>query len=197
MDFQKIKKQSHRTLIPCVLALTLFKEFILLTTLKDKFTPRFLSNISRNSNCFLLFSLILCRQWWLSHTQSMPHQKCHLHALENKNHLQSLIPLIHHHKAFKPTQATALCQLRQKCSSPSALCSSPHRTRIQGSGYWKGSGDPFCFPASSNRAGQSPTLNMVTKPTHEASSLPTRASSWLISWKVSTGFLMAREGIKS
>lgn len=125
VDFQKIKKQSHKTQIPCVLTLTLFKEFILLT-LNDKFEPQFLSNISRNSNCFLFFPLILCMKWWLPHSQPVPHQKFHLCTLENKNHLQSLSPLIHHHKVFKPTQVTATVSgepelLPSFCSFPAAL----------------------------------------------------------------------------
>lgn len=61
VDFQKIKKQSHKTLVSSVLALTFFKELILLT-LNDKLALQFLSNMSRNNNCFFFFPLILWRQ---------------------------------------------------------------------------------------------------------------------------------------
>lgn len=191
VDFQKIKKQSHKTQIPCVLTLTLFKEFILLT-LNDKFAPQFLSNISRNSNCFLFFPLILCIKWWLPHSQPVPHQKFHLCTLENKNHLQSLSPLIHHHKVFNSSDSHSVRGAR---TAPLLLLlsSSPQEQGFRAQDTEK---DLEILSASQPAAVEQRNLRPCPwspNPPMRHTGSPARASSWLISWKVSTGFLMAKE----
>lgn len=110
-----------------------------------------LCQTSRNNNCFLFF-LGFSADSDGYHTTTLCHPRIFIYMhWENQNHLQES-PSSHISSWSLQNQLNQQPhrQLSQNCSSPSTAFQQPPQNRDSGSESWKGSGDPFCFPASSN-----------------------------------------------